>query len=241
MNDRHRDADTPVRFFNQAGGGGKECPLHDRRVPFRSIDSRADISIRRRNLPHWQQPGACYFITFRLGDALPQHLLAQWCGERAIWLRWNPEPWSDKQRDEYHERFTECQECWLDAGSGACHLRRSEVRALVLASAMKFDSVRYDVDALVLMPNHVHLILQMRADFNLTKELKALKGASARACNQLLGLSEAFWMEESYDRIVRDAEELAAFRVYIADNPAKAGLKASEFTFELFTRLEVQR
>lgn len=241
MNDRPRDADTPVRFSNQAGGGGQECPLHDGRVRFRGLDSRADISIRRRNLPHWQQPGACYFITFRLGDALPQHLLAQWREERAIWLGWNPVPWSDKQRDEYHERFTERQECWLDAGSGACHLRRAEVRALVQASVMRFDSVRYDVDAFVLMPNHVHLILQMRADFNLTKELKALKGASARACNQLLGLSGAFWMEESYDRIVRDAEELAAFRVYIADNPAKAGLKASEFTFELFTRLEVQR
>jgi REP element-mobilizing transposase RayT len=199
------------------------------------------VDRHRRNLPHWQQPGACYFVTFRLGDALPQHLLDQWREERKVWLRWNPEPWSDQQRNDYHERFTEQQQEWLDAGSGACHLRRPEVRQWVRSSVMKFDAIRYDVDAFVLMPNHVHLLWQMRVNFDLTKELKALKGASARACNVLLGLEGTFWMEESYDRIVRDRDELAAFRRYIADNPTKARLNANEFTLEIYDRLEVVR
>lgn len=38
-----------------------------------------------------------------------------------------------------------------------------------------------------------------------------------------------FWQQESYDRIVRDAEELLAFRRYIAWNPEKARLENGEF------------
>ncbi len=37
-----------------------------------------------------------------------------------------------------------------------------------------------------------------------------------------------FWQYESYDRIIRDVEELAAFRRYIVRNPEAAGMKASE-------------
>ena len=40
----------------------------------------------------------------------------------------------------------------------------------------------------------------------------------------------AFWMEESYDRVVRDAKELTAFRDYICENPKKAGLKQHEYS-----------
>jgi hypothetical protein len=43
-------------------------------------------------LPHWQQNGALYFITFRLHDAIPAHLRSQWESEREIWIRLHPEP-----------------------------------------------------------------------------------------------------------------------------------------------------
>jgi putative transposase len=38
-----------------------------------------------------------------------------------------------------------------------------------------------------------------------------------------------FWQPESYDRIIRDGEELAKFRVYIAHNPAAAHCRPGEF------------
>ena len=51
------------------------------------------------------------------------------------------------------------------------------------------------------------------------------KGTSARTCNKLLGRTgNAFWMEDSYNRIVRDGRELRAVREYIRNNPVKAGL-----------------
>jgi hypothetical protein len=39
-------------------------------------------------------------------------------------------------------------------------------------------------------------------------------------------------MDESYDHILRDVKELAAFRNYIAGNPTKAGLEPDEYSLE---------
>lgn len=42
---------------------------------------------------------------------------------------------------------------------------------------------------------------------------------------------ERFWQYESYDRIIRDVEELAAFRRYIARNSEVARLREGEFDY----------
>jgi hypothetical protein len=63
--------------------------------------------------------------------------------------------------------------------------------------------------------------------------LQGIKGVSANRCNKLLGCKSTFWMDESYDHIVPDVKELAAFRNYIAGNPTKAGLKADEYSLQL--------
>ena len=61
---------------------------------------------RRRNLPHLEQDGATYFVTFRLADAIPVERLAELESERTAWLKQNPEPWSDEQQRQYDERFS---------------------------------------------------------------------------------------------------------------------------------------
>jgi putative transposase len=100
----------------------------------------------------------------------------------------------------------------------------------VCDSLMKFDSKRYFVDAFVIMPNHVHLLWQMAGASSNVRELKSMKGATSRVCNSWLDLSGTFWMEGSYNRIVRDEEELYAFREYIAANPVRAELAEDEFS-----------
>jgi REP element-mobilizing transposase RayT len=122
---------------------------------------------------------------------------------------------------------------WLDAGMGACHLRRPDVRAEVELCLLHFDGKRYDVDAFVLMPNHVQAVIKPAAGYDLSMLLQGIKGVSANRCNRLLRDKSAFWMDESYDHIIRDAEELAAFRNYIAGNPAKAGLKPDQYSLQL--------
>jgi REP element-mobilizing transposase RayT len=121
----------------------------------------------------------------------------------------------------------------VGAEMGACHMRRSDVRAQVELCLLHFDGNRYDIDAFVLMPNHVHAVIRPALGYELSTLLQGIKGVSANRCNQLLGYKSPFWMDESYDHIVRDAKELTAFRNYIARNPAKASLKPDEYSLQL--------
>jgi len=126
---------------------------------------------------------------------------------------------------------------WLDAGMGACQMRRTDVRAQVELCLLHFDGKRYDIDAFVLMPNHIHVLIKPAPGYHLSTLLQGIKGVSANRCNKMLGYKSTFWMDESYDHIVRDAKELAVFRNYIAGNPAKAGLKAAEYSLQFWNVL----
>ena len=191
----------------------------------------APLVITRQTLPHWVQPGATYYFNYRMADSLPQALLADWLHARSAWMEHHPSPWSVSDALEYETRFTARMDAWLDAGMGSCALRCSEVRQQVVDCLTKFDDVRLDLDCAVVMPNHVHVVLKPRAQLDVFKLIAGMKGASARACNAMLSRTgEAFWMEDSYNRVVRDAEELSAFRTYIARNPVEAKLSAGEFT-----------
>ena len=212
-----------------------------RRVPFRGFDHRADLDITQRHLPHWTQAGATYFVTFRLGDSIPLDLQRQWQAEREAWLRQHPEPWTAAEEAEYNERFTRQQNEWLDAGTGSCQMRRRDVRDCVEASLNHFNGQRYHLDAYVLMPNHVHALVIPAEGQSLFELLKGIKGVSARRCNQLLGRAgETFWMEDSYNRIVRSAEELLATRDYIQRNPINAQLRSDEFLLVMNEALYVE-
>ena len=54
--------------------------------------------------------------------------------------------------------------------------------------------------------------------------MKSIKQYSARECNKLLKRKGTFWQVESYDRLIRDADELYKAVEYTLDNPVKAGL-----------------
>ena len=54
---------------------------------FRPFNPNGDIKIYIRNLPHWRQPGATYFVTFRQADSIPKSVLAEWLDIRQRWYR----------------------------------------------------------------------------------------------------------------------------------------------------------
>ena len=43
---------------------------------FRGLDPQQPIVQKHGHLPHWEQSGATYFVTFRLADSLPANVLA---------------------------------------------------------------------------------------------------------------------------------------------------------------------
>lgn len=195
----------------------------------RFFNPYADIRHTENRLPHWQQEGAVYFITFRLADAVPTRLRTQWEGERATWLRVHPEPWTAEIEREYHKRFSGAIERWLDAGHGACFLRRRECAAIVAETLRHFEGERVAMISSVVMPNHVHALFVQNPEWPLEKLIRSWKGFTARKINSLLERSGNFWQRDYFDRLVRDEEHFANCVRYIRRNPDKAQLTKNEF------------
>lgn len=192
----------------------------------------AEIEVTANNLPHWQQAGATYFITFRLADSIPLHRLEEWRLERKAWLARNPEPWSQEVEIEYHRLFSQQIDTWLDAGHGGCPLRDPLYRQPITDSLRHGDGERYRIHSWVVMPNHVHILATLRAEAKLETEVGAWKSVTSRRINRFPGRSGTLWQEDYFDRLVRDREHFANCVRYIRRNPEKARLQASEF--ELF-------
>ena len=58
----------------------------------------------------------------------------------------------------------------------------------------------------------------------MSRVMRGIKGVSANLLNRTRGSSGALWQDESYDRIIRDADELDEKLNYMLNNPVEAGL-----------------
>jgi REP element-mobilizing transposase RayT len=88
---------------------------------------------------------------------------------------------------------------------------------------------RIRLHAVVVMPDHVHLLLMPLHDengwpFPLVDILQCFKGATSHRINKLLGTSGSVWEEESFDHVMRSDESLKEKCEYIRQNPVAAGL-----------------
>src|SRR2546422_7533359 len=113
-------------------------------MKFRPFDPRGEVLRHRGNLPHWRQQGATYFITGRLGDAVPQAKMRQWAQERATWLQARGlrsedevEKLSGREQWRFREWFGARIHRWLDAGYGDCWMKRADI-AQTVANALTF-------------------------------------------------------------------------------------------------------
>ncbi len=186
------------------------------------------LDIHERNLPHWEQEGTTYFVTFRLADSIPKTKLERWETDRALWLTNHQEPYSDIEKNEYHQLFSEKIQDWLDAGSGSCLLNKPENAKIVANALSHFDGDRYRLREWVVMPNHVHALVTPCENNALSEILQSWKSFSAHEINKRTGKTGQLWQHESYDHIVRSPEQLQHFENYIYDNPGKAGIKVEQ-------------
>jgi REP element-mobilizing transposase RayT len=195
----------------------------------RFFNPYAEIRFTANRLPHWQQEGAVYFITFRLADAVPHNLRTRLESEREAWLRVHPQPWSAEVEREYHERFSGAIERWLDAGYGSCILRRRDCATIVAEALRYFDGERLGLISSVVMPNHAHALFVQNADWPLEKLLRSWKSFTSRRINSLLGCDGSLWQQDYFDRLVRDDKHFANCVRYVRRNPAKAHPKNREY------------
>ena len=74
------------------------------------------------------------------------------------------------------------------------------------------------------MPNHVHAIIRPLGNLSLEDIVASWKKFTSRRINALEGTSGYLCQQESFDRIIRDAEHLWRTIQYIGRNPKLAGL-----------------
>ena len=195
----------------------------------RFFNPYVDIRHTENRLPHWQQEGAVYFVTFRLADSVPTKLLNRWENEREGWLRVHPEPWTPEIELEYHRRFSGAIERWLDAGHGACLLRQRECGQVVAETLRHFEGERVAMISFAVMPNHVHALFVQNPEWPLEKLTQSWKRFAAREINKLLDRTGPFWQRDYFDRLIRDEHHFTNCVHYIRRNPEKARLPTGEF------------
>lgn len=193
----------------------------------------------RRYLPHWHPKNATFFVTFRLAGSLPRVVIDQIREEfeqaaEALFSR-PPVQRTPERHRAYRLAFARLEKALL-ASRSPRWLADPRIAAVVQKELHALDSQQYHLLAYCLMPNHVHLLVDMtgipapppRKDGTqytaLTQALWLLKGRTGYACNQILGRKGRFWSREFYDHVVRDEAELARVTAYIIHNPVKAGL-----------------
>lgn len=82
------------------------------------------------------------------------------------------------------------------------------------------------------MSNHIHVVFELKKEFALYGILHSIKSFTAKKANELLDRTGQFWQHESYDRVVRDVDELGRVIDYVLNNPVKAGLCTDWQTYQ---------
>jgi REP element-mobilizing transposase RayT len=183
----------------------------------------------RRNLPHILPEEGVFFVTFRINNSLPLHILTKFKSEYQKEIKEAKKTIKNstilKSRiteifDEYFFDF----DALLDKYVSKYNLTENKAIAQIMTNAIEFLNKKdYQIIAYCIMPNHVHLII-----FKLKKPLfqimKVLKGFSASEINKVLNRKGTFWHSESYDNVIRSRNELHNKIMYTLNNPVRAGL-----------------
>jgi len=166
------------------------------------------MTFRRRRLPHWSPDDAAIFLTWRLHGTLP-------------------EPKPEWQRLPEGKRFA-AEDRALASSTAPRFLANPKVAACV-SKTIQYGADHlhlYDLHAWVVMPNHVHLLIDPKVP--LSQVTHSVKTYSAREANQILNRSgQTFWAIEAYDHWVRSLREFESIIRYIEFNPVSAGLVAN--------------
>lgn len=163
---------------------------------------------QRGYLPHYDVPWVTQIVTLRLVDSLPASRRSEW--EHML-------------RIENNRERRKRLEAYLDRGLGECWLRHPAMAELAEGALRFFDGQRYALAAWVVMPNHLHLLVDVW-DVPLAKLVKSWKNFVARKANQIAGRNGPFWEREYLDTVIQDETHRRTAVRYIESNPVKAGL-----------------
>lgn len=126
----------------------------------------------------------------------------------------------------YHVRFSLKRGCILTP----------DERKTVLGECLYWRRKRYQLFAVVVMRDHVHMVLRPlpidnKQWWSLSKIVGSIKGYTARRINTERKQRGSLWMRRCYSRILRTESDLSEKVKYVVNNPVKAGLTDSPFQY----------
>jgi type I restriction enzyme R subunit/putative DNA methylase len=190
----------------------------------------------RGYLPHCDFPNLIQFVTFRLADSLPAARRGEW--EQLLEI------------EDVRERRTQLED-YLDRGLGECRLRDMPMAELTESALRHFHHDRYELLAWCVMPNHVHVLVDVRitplwkivqswkrfiqTQANLSTERQSPtrpddasqppgRRPALRQAGDVASLSALCWQREYWDAFMRDEAQQRKAVHYIENNPVKAKL-----------------
>ncbi|MEH6453084.1 MAG: transposase [Psychromonas sp.] len=164
-----------------------------------------------KSLPHIDYKNAIQFVTFRTQESV------------AYYLQLNIINTSDN---------TSKQQLKLDKfldNSDAGAFLNEEVISLLISFFKAKDEVCYNLIAVSIMPNHVHLLFEQLQP--LQDIMQKIKGGSAFLVNKHIGRTGIVWDKGYFDKVVRTEKQFRITYQYIKNNAHGAKLKDAETRF----------
>jgi REP element-mobilizing transposase RayT len=94
----------------------------------------------------------------------------------------------------------------------------------IVVDALRAETPRAATLAYVVMPDHLHWLVQLRDSHALSRVVADVKSVSAHRINQTLGREGQLWQPGFHDHALRRDEDLTAAARYLVANPLRAGL-----------------
>ena len=95
-----------------------------------------------------------------------------------------------------------------------------------VVKAMRREADQADTLAFVVMPDHLHWLLQLQERATLESVVRNVKAFSSRGVNEREGENGSIWQRGFHDHALRREEDLVRLARYIVANPLRAGLVA---------------
>lgn len=186
-----------------------------------------------KHLPHINAYNNYQFITYRLADSLPSHIINSYIDE-----------FTDTKDTESNIQLQKKIEEYSNNGFGASILTHPAVAKIIIDNWLFFAEKLYDLIAWVIMPNHVHLLIKEYENIEIDSIVKKWKSYTAKEILKIKSLlvynidnyrfkstelvalfnSKRIWQKSYWDHYIRNEEELYDKIRYIHENPVLAGL-----------------
>jgi len=196
----------------------------------------------RHYLPHFQQPGQAYFITWCLKDAIPAKALHTYTEKLELLkarIEINKKEKSKKSvieslEQEYktiRRKYIKAFDDLLDAERNPhINLSKPGNTDIIIESLKYWEGKKLHSCAYTIMNNHVHWVFEtMEKDDKgkpvyVEKIMHSVKRISANKINKLEKREGGLWQKESFDTTIRDHVHMYNAINYTLNNPVSAGL-----------------